>query len=850
MTEEDRYRLPRAVLPRHYHLSIAADLAACTFEGTTEIEVDVREPVTSLTCNAADLDIHSAVVIDAAGAEQVGSVALDPETERVTVSLPAELAPGPGRVTFTQSGRLNDKLQGFYRSTFVDGAGEAHTIATTQFEATDARRAFPCWDEPDAKATFDIELLVPDGMIAISNSAIQSERPAADGGRWVKFARTMVMSTYLAAWVIGPLELTETVDVDGVPMRVACPPGRSHLASFALEAGAHAVRYFTEYFGIPYPGDKLDFVAIPDFAFGAMENLGCVTFRENAVLIDPATASRQELARVVDVICHEVAHMWFGDLVTMKWWNGIWLNEAFATFMELKCSDAFRPEWERWVEFSESRATAMTVDGLSSTRPVEFPVVSPDDAEGMFDVLTYEKGGAVLRMLETYLGTDRFRDGIRQYLRAHSYGNTETTDLWDAIEASTGEPVRSIMDTWIFQGGLPEISVDGDHGTLRLQQRRFRYLPADDAATWQVPVLLRIASGGAWSRQRLLLTDGAATVALPDAVDAIVVNDGGWGFFRTRYSEPLFERLADNLGSLSAIERFNLVSDTWGSVLAGTTPFADFLSLASRLDAETDEVVWEALLGPLDQLDRIVTNADQPVLGSFIVALAQPQFERLGWQPTPEDGTRVGTLRATLLTALGTIGADSSVQKRAVELHRAFVEDRRAVPPDLVGALIEVLAWTGGEAEYDLCWERYRNAPTPQEEMRYLYALPKFPQPALMDRTLSLALTEIRSQNAPFVVGTALTNRASGRIAWEWLKSNWDDVLRRFPDSTVWRMLEGLAALTGPDLVDDVHAFMAAHPVPNAHLLIQQTLERLDVAARFRQREAATLGDVLRRFVG
>ena len=352
-------------------------------------------------------------------------------------------------------GTLNDQLRGFYRSTFTDDAGATHTIATTQFESTDARRAFPCFDEPAFKATYTVTLVVPAGLSAYSNSPVAFETPLPDGRREVSFAPTMKMSTYLVAFVIGPFEQTRAIDVDGVPLAVVYPPGKGHLTDFALEIGAFSLRFFSDYFDIAYPGDKVDLVAIPDFAAGAMENLGCITFRETALLVDPATASQLEIQRVAQVVAHELAHMWFGDLVTMQWWEGIWLNEAFATFMEELCCDAFRPAWQRWVLFGIARDMALAIDSLHSTRPIEYEVVSPDDAEGMFDMLTYEKGGSVLRMLELYLGQDVFRDGIRHYLKDHAYANTVTTDLWNALEAVSGEPVAKTMDTWILQGRPP-----------------------------------------------------------------------------------------------------------------------------------------------------------------------------------------------------------------------------------------------------------------------------------------------------------------------------------------------------------------------------------------------------------
>jgi puromycin-sensitive aminopeptidase len=330
----------------------------------------------------------------------------------------------------------------------------SHTIATTQFESVDARRAFPCWDEPDRKAVFEVTLTIDRDVEAFSNSPIVDVRRVGDKNM-VRFSPTMKMSTYLVAFVVGQLETTETVDVDGVPLRVVFTPGKRKLADFALAIGVFSLRFFTEYFNIPYPGEKVDLVAIPDFAAGAMENLGCITFRDTALLIDPSSAARAELERVADVVAHELAHMWFGDLVTMGWWEGIWLNEAFATFMETLCVDAFRPSWDRWVGFAPSREAALAIDGVHATRPIEYPVGPPKEAEGMFDLLTYEKGCAVLRMLEQHIGPEVFRDGVRTYLKAHAYANTVTTDLWDALEEASGAPVRDVMNTFILQGGHP-----------------------------------------------------------------------------------------------------------------------------------------------------------------------------------------------------------------------------------------------------------------------------------------------------------------------------------------------------------------------------------------------------------
>ena len=489
------FRLPRTVEPETYRMEIEPNVATATFTGTLAIDAMVHETVGEIVLNAAELVISDVEVVTADGTALPCGVEFHDVLEQVVFRPSSDIVPGPCTVSCRFSGTLNDKLRGFYRSTYTGPDGETQTIATTQFESVDARRCFPCFDEPDFKAVFDITLVVDPEVDALSNSPVVASEQVGDKRR-VRFSPTMKMSTYLVALVVGKLESTETVDVDGVPLRVVTMPGKSSLGHYALEVGAFALRFFTEYFNIPYPGEKVDLVAIPDFAAGAMENLGCITFRDTALLVNPAEAARTELERVADVISHELAHMWFGDLVTMGWWEGIWLNEAFATFMEMLCVDAFRPSWERWVSFAPSREAALAIDAVHSTRPIEYPVGPPKEAEGMFDLLTYEKGASVLRMLEQYIGPDVFRDGVRSYLKAHAYGNTVTTDLWDALEDASGAPVRDVMDTFILQGGHPLVTLHGD--ILSQQPFELGPVPAGTTSsigtTWNVPVAVRAAA--------------------------------------------------------------------------------------------------------------------------------------------------------------------------------------------------------------------------------------------------------------------------------------------------------------------------------------------------------------------
>jgi puromycin-sensitive aminopeptidase len=852
--ETPSYRLPTSVTPHAYRLVLTPDLEKATFSGDVEIDVTIERPTDSITLNAAELELTFAELNDgdpdSGYALSPTTIDLDPDEERAVLEFAEPLAPGPATLHLAFAGILNDKLHGFYRSTFTDDSGTDHVIATTQMESTDARRAFPCWDEPELKATFEVTLVVDDSLAAYSNGPVVEDTTEPGGKRRVRFAPTMVMSTYLVAFIVGPLVATDPVDVGGVPLRIVHPPGKDHLTAFALTVGAHALTLFTDYFGIPYPADKLDLVAIPDFAFGAMENLGCVTFRESVLLVDPDQAARVELERVADVICHEIAHMWFGDLVTMKWWNGIWLNEAFATFMEVLAVDAFRPEWQRWVSFGVEREAALAVDGLYATRPVEFHVGRPEEAQGMFDVLTYQKGGSVLRMLEQFLGPDVFREGINDYLNTHHHGNTETADLWAALERSSGRPVRSIMDTWINQGGYPLIRV-ADNGEL--SQVPFSYrgdVGGAIGSSWRVPILTRSLAAADFDPEPVLLTGTSVRTETGNAGDQLV-NAGGSGYYRVSYPAATVERLAGRLGDLAALERYNLVSDTWAASLSGQAPVSSLMRLARSLSdsAEGDPSVWSVVLGALGLFDRVIPDGDRPVVTSAVRALLGPLAEELGWDPRDDDGERTPSLRSSVLRTLGTIGDDPDTQTEA--RRRFAAAGASALHPDTESAILDIVASTGGKAEFDAYLSRYRSPANPQEENRYLYALASFADPELVARTFDLAVTEVRSQNAPFVLQALLANRLAGPATWQRITEEWDTLVAKFPSNILPRMLDGVRGLCGSkELADQVSSFVVAHPLPSGGKTVEQILERLAVNVAFGERERSDLAATLTSSLG
>jgi puromycin-sensitive aminopeptidase len=857
----DPYRLPRTVVPNRYDLRLEPDLVTHSFLGEETVAVDVSEATADVYLNTAELAITEVSAESAAGERIAGQATTDEEAERSRLAFERPLGVGAWRLHLRFRGTLNDKLRGFYRSTYKDPSGATHTIAATQFEATDARRAFPCWDEPDFKAVFASTLVIDPALTAVSNTSIVEER--AEGHRKVvRFADTIRMSTYLVAFVVGELEATEARTVGRTPLRVWCVPGKRRLAAFGHEAGAFTLRFFEEYYDVPYPGDKLDLLAIPDFAAGAMENLGAITFRETALLVDEAAATHVEQERVADVVAHENAHMWFGDLVTMSWWNGIWLNEAFATFMEMLAVDAWKPEWHRWTSFGVSRAAAFSVDGLWNTRPIEFPVRAPRDADAMFDVLTYEKGASVLRMLEQYLGPDVFRAGVRGYLREHAYGNADTGDLWAALGRAADAPIPAVMDGWILRPGFPLVSARLDGGELVLTQQRFTYLPAppsplpwkpgsrvDDAPAppWQVPVQLRVEGAGAGRGQRVMLGDGETRVPVPAGFTAVLVNEGGHGFYRVRYSGDLLQRLLARLpDGLAPIERFNLVNDTWAATVAGLVPLTQYLDMTLRFRGERDRNVWTILLGSLHALNRIIRAEDRPHLERFVRGLVGPAVAELGWEPRPGETELTRQLRGDLLRALGTLGNEGAVQSRAAELYAAALAHPPAVDANVLPALIAILAHSGDAARYAEFVERFRTAKTPQEEQRYLYALTSFRARPLIEQTLAKTINgEIRTQDAPFVARSLLMSVDVREIAWTFVKAQWDTMDRLYPKHGLRRMCEGVTGLVTPELERDVHAFFLGRAIDLGGRTLEQYLEQLRIAVAMRDREGAALATYL-----
>ena len=858
--------LPDNVRPVHYDLTLTPNFDDFTFDGEVDVMVSMEPGTTEIMLNCAEIEIHTATVgwTDTNGEQEqaANSIAYDADAETVTISIPGTLSDGLVgnqhlRMSFT--GELNDKLRGFYRSQYVNPEGETAYLATTQFEATDARRALPCWDEPAAKATFQVTLVVPEDMEAVSNTPIIVETRGGDGLKTLLYDKTPVMSTYLLAFVIGDLTHIEKEAADGTMVGVWMTRGKEEQGQFALDTSVKLLSFFNDYFGIPYPLPKLDHLAIPDFAAGAMENWGCVTYRETALLVDPENSSAGTRQRVAEVVAHEMAHMWFGDLVTMEWWDDLWLNESFATWVGTKAVDWLFPEWSMWTQFVNMDTNrAFNLDGLKNSHPIEQEVANPAEVSQLFDAISYSKGGSVLRMLEHFLTPSVFRIGLNTYLTRHSYQNARTTDLWTALEESSGQPVNSIMSSWTGQTGYPVLDVAATNTesglSLEVRQERFVFDSVlgedtgdDEEQVWPVP--LTVAADGASVTAHLVSgATGTVDVATPTQPDWFKVNPDQTGFYRVNYTDTDRERLAALVAdrALPATDRLGIQNDAFALSRAGLLPVTRFLALAESYQDETDASVWSDLATNLREIESLIS--DEPYLGSYHAfgrRLFGPAAQRSGWEARPGEGHLDSLARSTVLSQAGVYG-DPDTIAQAQQLFEAYQSDPSNVRPDLRGVVFSLVAQSGDRAVYDRMWELERAAELHEEKIRFLVSMARFQQEELLRETLERSLTDdVRLQDTIFVVAAVAANNRGRNLAWEFLKEQWDEFDRRYGGGGfgLMRLVAITNAFTTNEQRNDVETFFEAHPTPAAERTIRQALERiaLNVAWLDRNRDELAL---------
>jgi puromycin-sensitive aminopeptidase len=877
------FRLPLDTKPIRYQADLQVDLAATAFTGRLAIDLQLDRPTRAITLHAVELSI-SAPELETGGARWAPSgVRPDAESETVTLDFPSELPAGPATLRLAWSGKFSLGLRGLYR---------AGKIAVTQFEAADARRVFPCFDEPAFKAVWQLALdQVPPGVVAISNGRVVTDEAAADGRRRIVFAPTPRLSSYLVALVLGDLVSSPEQTAREVAIRTWSVPDKRRLTGFAQQAAAAVLPLLEDYFGLPYPFGKLDQIGVPDFEAGAMENAGAITFREVALLLDVATAPLAVQKRVAEVITHELAHQWFGNLVTMVWWDDLWLNEAFATWMAYKMVDAWRPEWRIWMDFEGGKGSALVLDALRSAHPIRADVRNAEEAGESFDAITYEKGGAVLRMIEGFLGAERFREGIRLYMRRHREANATADDLWGALEESSGQPIVALANGWIRTMGYPLVALaraeEGpaaeDHRTagsgpvISIRQRRFFADPEareEGAATrWLVPMVLRFRDETGIKEQSVLLRDEQQQVTLnaQGAVSWCLANAGGRGFYRAAYDPALLGGLVAGIQQLAPEERLGLVSDQWALVRAGQVEVSAFLDLVAGLGGETDHVVLDEIFTRLSIIEhRHLADADRAGFQAFVGDLFAAGAAQLRWQPAAgrpdtaaglgagasaeDDETRLrraALLRARVLLARVPAEIGEALSRYEGERDAGDVQpggprgDR--LDPNLLDVVVTATARAADDARFEELRRRAATENDPAVMRRFLHALARVESPALASRAVELAMSdEVPMQDFTSYLSVLLGNRATREQTWTLIQSRWQAV-RAKADSPmlVRRLIEAMSALPERRHLDQIRAFLGAHPVDGARQATAQTLERLQMDVTLRERLMPRIGEWL-----
>ena len=826
-------RLPAGITPIHYDITVVPDLAAARFRGEVTIKVRLDKPAASVVLNAAEITFRE-VSVTAAGASQKATVTLQPRREQATFRVPKPLPAGEALIAIHYDGILNDDLRGLYLS-----HANNRRYAVTQLEATDARRMFPSFDEPALKATFALTAVIDAADRAISNGAIVRDvaGPAA-GKRTISFATTPRMSTYLVALVVGDFECNEGT-ADGIPVRVCATPDKKHLTRFALEAAIQQVGFYNRYYSIKYPFKKLDVVAVPDFAAGAMENTAAIFYRETLLLADDHAAVRQRKS-IAEVLAHEIAHQWFGNVVTMEWWDDIWLNEGFANWMMSKPLAAWRPDWQVELDEVENNHQAMALDALRSTRPVRARASTPAEIAELFDPIAYEKGAAVIRMIEAWLGADAFQRGVNAYIERFQYGNARAEDFWNTLTEVTGKPVDRVMASFVDMPGLPLVTVDVrcPGGAVRTTVTQSRFLRDPSAAVppqrqpWQIPVCLKTDTGETTCD---VIRETSEPIRLKSCPAWVMANAGASGYYRVASPPDAVRKLARNIQQLTPAERMAILSDELALVRAGRHDVGTLLDLAAGFGRERTADVIQALATVLaDVSESFATDATRAPYAAWVTRLLGPAFEETGFTARPSDTDEIKALRAALVGVLGGAGRHPRVLEQARELVNRELAEPGSAEPTLLDVAVELAAAGGDAALYDRYLERSRAAAGPEERYRYLFALTSFSDPALVRRTMALVVSpDVRSQDAKLVIARMLANVTSQSLAWQLLRERWPEIQKKtgeFVGNTV--IVEGLSAFCDARTAAEIKAFFAKNPVPDAGRTLQQSLERITACSR------------------
>lgn len=834
-----KVRLPKHIIPKKYSILLTPDLENFTFSGEEEISIEILRKTNSITLHAAELEILKAKIIQ--GRKILSAkVFYNIKEETVSFKFAEKISQGKGTLKISFEGILNDKMRGFYRSKYhLDG--KTHHMGVTQFESTDARRAIPCFDEPSIKAVFEVSLKIPSDRTAISNTLESEIIEHESGFKTVKFTPTPQMSSYLLAFIVGHFEYIEKKTKEGVLVRVFVTPGKLKQAEFALDVAARTISFYSNYFGIPYPLPVLDLIAIPDFAAGAMENWGAVTYRETAILVDPLETSAHNKQWVALVIAHELAHQWFGNLVTMEWWTHLWLNEGFASYMEYVAIDKLFPKWKVWTQFVFiEQARGLSLDGLKNTHAIEIDVNHPAEISEIFDAVSYSKGASIIRMLAEYLGENNFRRGLKHYLEKHAYKNASTNDLWDALEKISGKPVKRIMTNWTRKPGYPLITLKQNKRNIELSQSRFfssPFIKDNDNTLWLAPIGI---VGEGYKKVKYFLLKNRKT-KIKGLKGWVKLNGEEKSFIRVSYPPNFLALLEKPIKGkiISQEDRFGIVRDVFALSQASKMSTEEALKLATFYKNEDSYIAWAEITSQMLGIGKLLFNTPlYDPFRKFSQGLFRDIVDKVGWSKRPKEAHSQTLLRSTVIYALG-VNGDKEIIKKAKEIFEKFYRENTKLESDLKGVVYNLTAENGKDLEYKKFMDLYKKTSFQEEKDRILRALCMFKDKKLLNRTLDFSLSEqAKSQDILKTISFVWANPWGRKIAFDYLKDHWSMILKKFEGGHLFsRFVMPAGNFVTEEEAKEVERFFKKNSAAGIERTVAQVLEQIKSNAAWYKRD-------------